>query len=186
VIEGPSTLQMVLLSNNVPLETIACNLAGTTQAVCTASETLQGYSTSELVTTTLQQADITYLPVGVTAGAEKLGPASTGVSTTATSTSGSSGASVSTTGVVGSISVAITSVATTSKPELGSSSSETSASMSVSSMQGTSGTSQTQATGSAASSSSKNSASRIGTVQLSLLTAGVRYFVGGLCAVALL
>jgi hypothetical protein len=183
---------MVLLSNNVPLETIACNLAGTTQAVCTSSETLQGYSTSELVTTTLQQADITYLPVGVTAGAEKLGPASTGVSATATSTSGSSGASASTTGVVGSISVAITSspasgsVATTSKTGLGSSSSETSASMTVSSMQGTSGASQTQATGSAASSSSKNGASRIGTVQLSLLTAGVKYLVGGLCAVALL
>src|SRR5271155_1077075 len=91
VIEGPSTVQMIIGGAN-----IACNLAGTTQAVCTESQTLSGFSTTQLVTSTLGPADITYFPIGVTAGAQKLDPASTGVSATASAT---------TTGLVGSISV---------------------------------------------------------------------------------
>jgi hypothetical protein len=176
---------MVLLSANVPLETIACNLAGTTQAVCTTSETLQGFSTSQIVTSTLGVADITFFPIGVTAGAEKLGPESTGVSTSATSS-----ASTSTTGFVGSISVAESStslsVATTSVTELVSSSSETSATTSVSSTEGTSSVGQTQAASSAATASSKSAASRVGQVELSLLGAIMSCLVGGLSVVALL
>jgi hypothetical protein len=175
VIEGPSTLQMVIGGAS-----IACNLAGTTQAVCTESQTLSGFSTTELVTSTLGPADITYFPVGVTAGAQKLGPASTGASATATSTSGAS-----TTGLVGSISLAVSSTsglgstATTSTTELGSSSSESV----TTSATGSSSISQTQ---SAANTSASSAAARAGQDQLSMLTTIVKCLVGSILGITLL
>jgi hypothetical protein len=175
VIEGPSTVQMVIGGAN-----IACNLAGTTQAVCTESQTLSGFSTTQLVTSTLGPTDITYFPVGVTAGAEKLGPASTGVSATATSTSGAS------TGLVGSISVIVSSTsgsgsaATTSTMELGSSSGETSTTTSAT---GSSSISQTQ---SAATTRASSAAARAGQGQLSLATTVVKCLVGGILGITLL
>jgi len=159
---------------------IACNLAGTTQAVCTESQTLSGFSTTELVTSTLGPADISYFPVGVTAGAQKLGPASTGVSATATSTSGAS------TGLVGSISVIVSSTSgsgsatTTSTTELSSSSGETSATMSAT---GSSSISQTQ---SAATTRASSAAARAGRGQLSMLTTVVKCLVGGILGTTLL
>jgi hypothetical protein len=177
VIEGPSTLQMVIGGAS-----IACNLAGTTQAVCTESQTLSGFSTTELVTSTLGPADITYFPVGVTAGAERLGPASTGVSATATGTSGASA----TTGLVGSISLAVSSTsgsgsaATTSTTELGSSNSETSMTPSAT---GSSSISQTQ---SAATTSASSAAARAGQDQLSMLTTVVKCLVGSILGITLL
>ena len=175
VIEGPSTVQMVIGGAS-----IACNLAGTTQAVCTESQTLSGFSTTQLVTSTLGPADITYFPVGVTAGAQKLGPASTGVSATATRTSGAS------TGLLGSISVIVSSTsgsgsaATTSMTELPSSSGETSATMSAT---GSSSISQTQ---SAATTRASSAAARAGQGQLSLLTTVVKCLVGGILGITLL
>lgn len=176
VIEGPSTLQMVIGGAS-----IACNLAGTTQAVCTESQTLSGFSTTELVTSTLGPADITYFPVGVTAGAQKLGPASTDVSATATSTSGAT----TTTGLVGSISLAVSSTsgsgsaATTSTTELGSSSSESA----TTSATGSSSISQTQ---SAANTSASSAAARTGQDQLSMLTTVVKCLVGSILGITLL
>jgi hypothetical protein len=178
VIEGPSTLQMVIGGAS-----IACNLAGTTQAVCTESQTLSGFSTTELVTSTLGPADITYFPVGVTAGAQKLGPASTGASATATSTSG---ASATTTGLVGSISLAVSSTsgsgsaATTSTTELSSSNSETSTTLSAT---GSSSISQTQ---SAATTRASSAAARAGQDQLSILTTVVKCLFGSILCITLL
>jgi hypothetical protein len=178
VIEGPSTLQMVIGGAS-----IACNLAGTTRAVCTESQTLSGFSTTELVTSTLGPADITYFPIGVTAGAQKLGPASTGVSATAT---GTSGASATTTGLVGSISLAVSSTsrsgsaATTSTTELDSSNSETSTTPSAT---GSSSISQTQ---SAATTSASSAAARAGQDQSSMLTTVVKCFVGSILGITLL
>ena len=186
VIEGPSTLQMVIAG-----ESIVCNLAGTTQAVCTQSQTLSGYSTTQLVTTTLGQADITYLPVGVTAGAGKLGPASTGVRGSARSTSGSHGAgstSTTTTGVVGSISMSTSTPgtgATASMTELASSSSENSATTAVSLTKGQSSVSQTQ-TANSATGSASSAATRAGESHFSLLAAMMKCSLGCALAVALL
>jgi hypothetical protein len=178
VIEGPSTLRMVIGGAS-----IACNLAGTTQAVCIESQTLSGFSTTELVTSTLGPADITYFPIGVTAGAQKLGPASTGASATATSTSG---ASATTTGLVGSISLAVSSTsgsgsaATTSTTELSSSNSETSTTLSAT---GSSSISQTQ---SAATTRVSSAAVRAGQDQLSILTTVVKCLFGSILGITLL
>jgi hypothetical protein len=187
VIEGPSTLQLVLLSSSVPLETIACNLAGTTQAVCTISETLKGYSTSQVTTSTLGPADITFFPIGITAGAEKLGPASASGGATASRTAGESISPSTTTGLVGSISVAVssTSGATASVTSTVSGSGETAATQSVRVTTGASSGSQTQAASSAASSVS-NSALRTSEVQSSSLAISVSCVFAGALAVMFL
>ena len=181
VVEGPSTLQMVIAE-----ESIGCNLAGTTQAVCTQSQTLRGYSTTQLVTSTLGPADITYFPVGVTAGAEKLGPAS--ASATSTGRSGEAGSvSTTATGVLGSISVAASSTSasgTGATSSIGESVSSSSTTKSVAATKGSSSMSQTQSA-SAATTSASSFASRTSEGKSSL--AGVMgCLLGGVLAVNLL
>jgi len=153
------------------------------------SEELQGYSTNELLTTSLGQKDITFFPVVVTAGAGLLGGATStsgAASVSATATSSVEGSATSTIVAAGSTTITASSTpGSTSATALSSGSSQTSkATTSLES--GSSSTADTPTEASSAGASGKANGAALGRGDFQLLMAVIGCLTGGMLAFAVL
>jgi len=189
VIEGPSTLRLVFLQAGTPIETVACDVSGSTAAICTMSQELQGYSTNELLTTSLGPKDITFFQVAVTAGAGLLGGATStsgGASVSATATSRAAGSATSMIVAAGSTKIAASSTpGSTSSTALLSGSSRTPKAI-TSSESVSSSTVETQTGASSAGASGNANGAALGRGDFQLLMAVIGCLTAGMLAFAVL